>query len=221
MIITEFSRLDPDLRASHIAFILDRFKGRRDAFVETFHLPSTLPSLQCALVGPVMGDDPVAESLCFYTKRGDRAFTSRLCHWAPRETWLLTVSAAPGALPRDEDDDVMELLEVYAGPETVPEMCDPRLPVDKVTASIAFWSEHAFCFPPPEESSRTRSVVLRELGRELEEALDLGLRLVIPTQDTGPRDVRAALEKRAIVESVSNIHKLAEELDQMFCSEDP
>jgi hypothetical protein len=131
------SHLDHSLCTSHIAWLLQRYGDRADFFIETIELPAELPDLLCDLHGPLMGDDPVAEFVVHYAKRGDRPGRSRVVFRDPRLTRLITVIGGP------HDDDPCVLYTAFGGPAAPREPFDPTLDDAGYAESMAFWRDHA------------------------------------------------------------------------------
>jgi hypothetical protein len=92
------SHVDHGLTADQVAHLLARFADRQAFFIETLELPPELGTAPCDLIGPITGEDPVAESEVTYAVRGTRAWKSRLVDVAyPRRSRKVTVIAGPHA----------------------------------------------------------------------------------------------------------------------------
>jgi hypothetical protein len=132
------SHMDHGLTESHVKWLLERFADKTGFFIETVELPDALPSLLSGIHGPAAGDAPVPEDEVHYSRRGDRAGASRLCHRAPRATRLMTVIAGPrGAEP-------CSLYTAFGGGLAPREPWDASLRTDaEKSESAAFWSVHA------------------------------------------------------------------------------
>ncbi len=105
MIITSVSHLDHALTVGHLVAILEHFKDRDEFFIETVSCAELdVPQLTCALYGPLMGDEPVPESIVEYELRGDRQYTSRILDVRTIITQLDTPVGCwePKDLPNDE-----------------------------------------------------------------------------------------------------------------------
>lgn len=138
MKILPVSHLDHGLPESVVTHIAERFADRDAFFIETFELPSELPSVPCGLHGPVMGDEPVLDSEVALEVRGTRAGPSRLCARAPREVRSVTVIAGP------HEGDACVLYTAFGGPQTPREPWDATLTTPaQVTHSRSFWANHA------------------------------------------------------------------------------
>lgn len=138
MIITTASHLDHALTAEHIEFIKITFGGRSAFFIETLEMPSHLPSLPCALYGPIMGDEPIADDRVYKAKRGNRSGESRMIARPARPSRILTVIAGP------HEDKPCILYTAYAGPISPREPFDSSLiHLKDKEESEAFWSKHA------------------------------------------------------------------------------
>jgi hypothetical protein len=132
------SHLDHALTPAHLEWLLWRFRDRQEFFLETIELPPELPSLECGLHGPLVGDPPVPETEVTYLVRGQRSGPSRLCARPPRPTRLLTVIAGP------DGEEPCVLYTAFGGPAAPREGFDVSLQSDEVQqASRAFWEEHA------------------------------------------------------------------------------
>jgi hypothetical protein len=130
------SHLDHALTDAHVAYIMERFGDYQAFFIVTVDLPDDLAPLPCALMGPLVGDEPVPESEVTYRKRGDRAWESRTIECAyPRTSRKVTVIAGP------HDGESCVLYTAYGGPCAPQEPGDPGCK-DK-EASAAFWAQHA------------------------------------------------------------------------------
>ena len=135
--ITTHSHLDHDLTAAHLAFMLERYKGWDEFFLDTVELPKHLPPLCCGLYGPTMGDAPVLDADVVLQPRTGRAWPSRLVDRPMRTTRLLTTVAGP-----HEGLSCM-LYTSYGGPEAPREPGDPTLVGDTLAQATAFWAQHA------------------------------------------------------------------------------
>jgi hypothetical protein len=136
MQITIDSHADHSLTAEHLTFILARFGDREAFFLETVTLPDELPSLPCGLHGPLMGDEPVAETESAYVVRGTRPSASRVCARPTRMVRTMTVIGGP-------HEGATILYTAYGGPSAPREPFDPGLDDAGREASRAFWAEHA------------------------------------------------------------------------------
>jgi hypothetical protein len=162
------SHLDHGLTEAQIAYIFERFATRDSFFIETIELPPELGSVPCGLYGPIMGDEPIAESEVSYGVRGSRAWKSRIVQrLGVRTTRLVTVIAGPheepcpmipifsGPIPGlqsghegcpmcDHNGKIKHaciLFTAFGGPLTPQEPGDPSC--KDLEASTKFWSEHA------------------------------------------------------------------------------
>lgn len=77
-IIQGVSHLDHNLTAGQLAFIKERFQEREGFFIETFELPKELGTVECILVGPMVGMRPISEDDVEYMVRGNRKTASRM-----------------------------------------------------------------------------------------------------------------------------------------------
>lgn len=138
------SHLDHNLSPEHIEWLLKEFADKTGFFIATVTLPDHLASVPCGLFGPVMGDDPIPESLVHYGVRGaNRRCATRLIDAAPRMTRQLTIVAGP------IDDVPCALYTSYGGPAAPREPGDLTITTwEQVVESRAFWAEHALTTHP-------------------------------------------------------------------------
>jgi hypothetical protein len=149
--VTAESHLDHALTADHIRWLLNLHRDRDAFFIATLTLPEHLPSLPCALRGPVVGDLPVLDEDTTMRVRDGRAWPSRMCAFrgrpqsartsasavAGRTSRTITIIGGPAAgLP-------CVLYTAFGGPLAPRELGDPSLPEGERAAAAAFWSEHA------------------------------------------------------------------------------
>ena len=135
MLIHKDSHLDHSLTTEHLVYLLKLFADREEFFLETIELPSDLPAVPNALYGPLVGDEPIEESLVEYKTRGDRKGKSRMISRPTRE---LTVIAGPHA------DHMCILYTSYGGPSgSAKEPWETEKDSDERRASEEFWSQHA------------------------------------------------------------------------------
>lgn len=120
-----------------LKWLLERFADKTEAFIETVELPKVLGTVPCALYGPAMGDEPIAEKDAFYRVRGNRQYTSRLVNRPMRATNKVTIIVGP------HDNQPTVLYTCFGGPLSPMEAHDPNLSDAKMKESLAFWSEHA------------------------------------------------------------------------------
>lgn len=121
------SHLDHGITDAQLGNLLQRFEGRTGFFIATVELPAELGNVPCALFGPAVGDEPVAESEVVYRKRGDRQWSSRLIECAhPRRSRRVTVIAGP------HDGEGCVLYTAYGGPQAPREPGDIRLEMEKL-----------------------------------------------------------------------------------------
>jgi len=135
--VDHFAALSLQDKATIVATIMAAFKER--PLVEGFQLftiegPFPLP---CELVGPVMGQESVPESLVRYEARKGREWPSRLTQGEPVLTTKLTIVVGPhNGYPH-------VLYTAYPGLPAPREPQDPSLKPEEVEESRAFWSTHA------------------------------------------------------------------------------
>ena len=135
--IVSESHLDHGLAPAQIELLSALFVERDGFFVETVTLPAELGTVPCALHGPAMGDQPVADADVVHIRRGERGYSSRLCNRAPRQSALVTVIAGP------HGESSCVLYTAFGGPLAPKEASDPSLGDEDRAASEAFWAEHA------------------------------------------------------------------------------
>jgi hypothetical protein len=137
------------LTGAQLAFLLDTFADRRSFFIESVRLPDELGTVQCGLVGPVMGDPIVLACDTWRTYRVGAKWESRMLsrtareqrpHLLTRRTSWVTVIAGP------HEEHACILYTAFGGPLAPKEVDDPSLTDEKRAESIAFWSEHALAF---------------------------------------------------------------------------
>ncbi len=167
MIITAQSHLDHGLSVAVLAHVLALFVKRSAFFIETIELPAGVPSVPCALFGPSVGDEPVAESEVSYARRGDRGGASRMVAALHRPSRLLTVIAGPAAggpcvlytahggpsAPREPWEleaevatfqaQVKSLDEAGGGRDAAVAIVKLNKAREELAASVAFWAVHA------------------------------------------------------------------------------
>lgn len=131
------SHLDHGLSQVMVDFLLDRFAGRAEFFIETVELPVELGTVPCNLHGPATGSAPVPEAEVRYAPRGTRAYSSRLCDRPAVQTRLVTVIAGP------HDGQACILYTAFGGPLSPKEPGDPELKDSERAESERFWAEHA------------------------------------------------------------------------------
>lgn len=137
--ITPDTHLDHALTPAHVEFILATF-GEVDAFkIRTVAMPVYLPSLPCALIGPLTGDEIVTEDRVHYTRRGNRSGLSRMIFGPPVPSRNLSVIIGP------DDNGEIILYTAYGGPVAPREPFDPGLTpgTPEHDASVEFWARHA------------------------------------------------------------------------------
>jgi hypothetical protein len=135
--ITHQSHLDHSLTFGHLRFLLDTLPEVDGFTIKSLELPEELPSLPCALYGPVMGDEPVLpeEYMIAHVVRGDRPCESRMIVAPMRPSRIMTVIIGPDGM----------LYTAFGGPPAEREPGDPSLAddPDAKRAAEAFWKVHA------------------------------------------------------------------------------
>ena len=139
MIKVAESHVDHGLTDKQVDFLLEKFAGRSEFFIETVELPEELGTVPCGIHGPIMGDEPVAEDDVHYEERNDRPYKSRLIIREPRQVRQVSVIAGP----HEEDGKKIAcaLYTAFGGPVAPQEPGDPSC--RDLKESEAFWSEHA------------------------------------------------------------------------------
>lgn len=136
--ICSVSHLDHGLTPEHVTWLLERFKDRSGFFIQTVELPAELGDLDCALYGPAVDDEPIAESDVRYVVRGKRPCASRIVNRPTRKTRKVTVIAGPS------DEGECTLYTAYGGPMAPREPGDPTIPdFEAIKFSRDFWAAHA------------------------------------------------------------------------------
>jgi len=129
------SHVDHGIAKPALQWLLDRFADRDGFFIETVELPEELGMVPCGLHGPLMGDEPIAESEVTYKARGERGYPSRLADRPARQVRTVTVIAGP------DGDEPCVLYTAFGGPLTPQEPGDPSC--KDLKESQQFWSTHA------------------------------------------------------------------------------
>lgn len=144
--ITNVSHLDHGISTAILSWLLTMFADKNEFFIATVKLPVELGNggtVPCDLRGPMVGDDPVPDSLCSYGRRGEqRKWDTRFTTMHPTVSTDVTIIAGP------HGDDACVLYTVYGGPCAPREPGDPSLAAtpEQHAESVAFWKEHAISF---------------------------------------------------------------------------
>ena len=139
LVITGESHLDHGVSDTLKTFILEKYEGKNEFFIDTFVVPEGLGTLECALYGPEMGDLPVPEREVRYAVRGTRTCASRLCERPTRQTRTMTVIGGP-----DDHGNPCVLYTTYGGPNAPREPGDPAIQSwEDILAARLFWTTHA------------------------------------------------------------------------------
>ena len=101
-------------------------------YIASVKLPSDLGTVPCALRGPSVGDEPIADSDTFQGVRNGRPNASRLTRLPAGQSDTLTAIVIGG-----------NLATMYGGPLAPREPNDPEIPENELEAATAFWAEHA------------------------------------------------------------------------------
>lgn len=139
-IIQGLSHTDHRLSEKVLSTIVEKFKDREAFFIETIWVDEVV---DCSLKGPLMGEEPIAESEVFYEQRGDRPGKSRLVHGKPSKTNKVTVIAGSYVDEETGANYPCILYTAFGGPIAPKEPFDPSLSEDEREMSKRFWAEHA------------------------------------------------------------------------------
>lgn len=94
--------------------------------------------LNCDLVGPKLGQDPIPESEVSYKIRNGRKCASRCVSRQPSKTKKVTMIVGP------HDDHPFVVYTIFAGPSAPREPGDPSIESWKeIQESRDFWADHA------------------------------------------------------------------------------
>jgi len=107
----------------------------------TLTLPDELPELPNAIVGPVMGDEPVSDnhdSVYFESRGGGREHHSKMLRGEHRTTRMITAITRP-----HKETGRPFLITAFGGPLAPKEPNDPNLRPEEEKQSKEFWSQHA------------------------------------------------------------------------------
>lgn len=138
MKIIDKSHTDHGLTERHLQYLQFAFKGRTSFFRETIYFPGELEQIPCALYGPAVGDDPIAEKKVTYERRGDRPNLSRMIDKKSRPTRQVTVIAGP------HEGEPCVLYTAFGGPLAPKEPGDPSLTEEEqIKEAEEFWKQHA------------------------------------------------------------------------------
>lgn len=142
--IVSESHVDHGLCPEALEFILEQYKDRDGFFIDTFTLPMEFGVVDCALYGPIMGDDPVTALHweVSYERRGDRKHLSRMVNAPMRKTRKVTVIAGP------HGEEPCVLYTAFGGPLAPKEIDDPTLKEEERPASAEFWRDHGLARTP-------------------------------------------------------------------------
>ena len=130
------SHVDHGLTVEQLDYVLEQDAPDNRVTVQTVTLPQALGTVPCALLGPIMGDQPFAEAEVYYAKRGERKGLSRLVDCLPRLVTSLTFVTGPF------EGEPCVLYTTFGGPEALKEPFDCKDEDEKLD-SFKFWSEHA------------------------------------------------------------------------------
>ena len=158
--ITAESHVDHGVPQSVVDWV-QKTKISPGFFVATLELPEHFESLPCALRGPRVGDEPIAEADVSYVVRPGRVCASRLTALPPTTSRQVTVIAGPSG------DEPCVLYTIYGGP------CAPREPGDlglagmeAILESREFWSKHALAIEDPVAFLEKRLIALETEAQE-------------------------------------------------------
>lgn len=141
--VTSQSHLDHAMSEAQRTFALDAIRRFRidcvtlkvnapGFVIAEVKLPEELGTVPCALLGPLTGEAPIAESDVFHAKRRARPNTSRLVRRPPTKSRTMTAVIVKN-----------DLATIYGGPLAPQEPGDPYLAPENLPASIEFWKDHA------------------------------------------------------------------------------
>lgn len=100
--------------------------------------------LDNALYGPACGDDPVDESLVFYTKRTPDRPGSRMIHKSFRKSRQMTTIGSVSAPIVEGGEKSIVIFTCHGGPAAERSPFDKSLVTDKeMVDSLRFWRDHA------------------------------------------------------------------------------
>jgi len=120
-------------------WLLESFSSLQETCTKTIELPQHLGEIDCALYGPLMGDEPILEENVFYVNRGRRQYKSRMVKLPFRKTKYLTFIVAYNNRQKE-----FVLVTVFGGKLAAKEPNDLSLKtIEEQQQSIDFWSKHA------------------------------------------------------------------------------
>lgn len=192
------SHLDHHLTPEQIRHIEERFAGRAEFFIETIELPDELGMVPCGLHGPVMGDAPVPDAEVTRAKRGDRAYTSRLCDRTARQTNKVTVIAGP----HEETCPRCNGTKIWYGhsipPDNGPWHCNDCDDHCKVQHACILYTSFGGPQAPQEPGDIRAQLEAAELERRERDQRDgdpaAGVELPLPVATREYEDARAAVD---------------------------
>jgi len=133
------------LSKEHMLFVLESLSQDKGFVKKTVDLPSSLPSLNNDLIGPICGDAPVEDIR--HMVRAGREWPDRMCFAKERPSRLLTIVAMVS-------DTKVEVYTCHGGPlaernpyEMVQAYFDGKASKEEMESSIEFWKVHALATP--------------------------------------------------------------------------
>jgi hypothetical protein len=136
---------DHQMSATVRAYALAMFAKLPEGFnIATFHIPPHLGTAPCGLYGPIMGDEPVAESeACYMQRSADRPNLTRCVDRPLRPSNLVSVIG----IHNGSDDPV--IFTMYGGPTAPQEPGDPHLEdAHAYRTAVETWEQHALAVEP-------------------------------------------------------------------------
>lgn len=109
-------------------------------FINTVELPEGVPSLQCALHGPSVGDDPITDDEVEYVPRNGRPGPSRLVNRPTRPARRMVVV---GIWDTKGFPTVFTAYGTRAEAPTPREWWDASMKPSEAVDAAKFWSAHA------------------------------------------------------------------------------
>jgi hypothetical protein len=134
---TPIFHADHGFQEEHLA-LLDEVVAQYDGFfLHMLELPEGVASLQCALHGPSVGDEPIGESEVDYVVRNNRPGPSRMVSRPTRETRKACV------IGDAEKNVIYTAYGTRAAFPTPREWWDASMKPGEAESASKFWKEHA------------------------------------------------------------------------------
>lgn len=138
---------DHALDVDHLHIVETVVRKAEGFFIEVIELPESCASLQCALYGPSVGDEPVAEVDVEYVHRAERVGPSRLVNRPTRPCRRMVVIGVGGEHP-----SVYTAYGTQADSASPREWWDPTMTPAEAIVAAKYWNEHALARPQEEAS---------------------------------------------------------------------